>query len=143
MEKALWIDRFCEVYSELGTSNLDSLSAIYHSEVEFIDPMHRVSGRDSLLAYFKRSYQNVISCQFIITNVIATNDQAAVYWKMTFSHKKLNRQQPISIEGHSCLEEKEGLVVYHRDYFDVGAMVYQHIPLIGSVIKMINNRVGE
>lgn len=143
MEKALWIDKFCTVYSELGTDNLDSLSAIYHSEVEFIDPMHRVSGRESLLAYFKQSYLNVISCQFIITDVIAGNDQAAVYWTMTFSHNKLNRQQPISIDGHSRLEEKDGLVIYHRDYFDVGAMVYQHVPVVGTLVNLINNRVGQ
>jgi len=40
----------------------------------------------------------------------------------------------------SHLKFADGKVISHRDYFDLGEMLYEHIPLLGGVIKSI---VGE
>jgi hypothetical protein len=38
--------------------------------------------------------------------------------------------------------DKAGKVRYHRDYFDLGAMLYEHLPLLGSLVKTIKRRLG-
>lgn len=143
MKQALWLERFIKVYSELGTRDFEVLNSIYHPDVEFKDPMHRITGADHLIDYFESIYTNVNSCQFDIHKVIESEDEAALYWNMSYQHKKLNGGKTIVVEGHSHLIAKDGLVIFHRDYLDAGAMVYEHVPLLGSVIRSIKNRMSD
>lgn len=143
MKRALWLQKFIDVYSELGTSNFDVLSQVYHPNIEFADPMHRIDGFDDLMQYFEHLYTYVDSCSFDISHVVESGNEAALYWTMTYRHKKLNGGKAIVVDGHSHLKAKDGVVVYHRDYLDAGAMVYEHIPLLGSVIRMIKRRAGD
>jgi hypothetical protein len=142
MHYAPWLQRFIDVYSELGTEDIGRLESVYHPNVTFIDPLHKVITIDALLRSFERSYTNVMACSFVINHVVESSSQAAVYWEMTFRHTSLNGKKPIVVEGHSYLKEQDGLVIYHRDYLDVGAMIYEHIPLLGGLIKTVKKRAG-
>ncbi|MBB1269318.1 nuclear transport factor 2 family protein [Shewanella sp. SR44-3] len=143
MAQAPWLSRFITVYSTLGTDNLASLSSIYHTEVVFVDPMHKVEGIAALLGYFEQMYQQVISCDFVIEEVLEAPTQAAVYWTMTLRHTALAGGKPIKLDGHSQLKMQDQRVIYHRDYFDLGAMLYEQVPLLGTVIKYIKQRAGQ
>ena len=41
-EYPLWLDNFINIYSQLSVDNLNLLDSIYHQDVMFIDPMHRL-----------------------------------------------------------------------------------------------------
>ncbi|MCL9782365.1 nuclear transport factor 2 family protein [Vibrio sp. S4M6] len=143
MGSSSWLQNFIRVYSELGTDNLGSLIEVYHPNVQFIDPMHQLNGRDALVSYFDQLYSKILSCHFVIEHVIESNNEAAVYWTMTFRHFQLNKKAPITIQGHSHLKASEEQVIYHRDYLDVGAMLYEHVPLLGKLIRSIKHRVSR
>lgn len=34
-------------------------------------------------------------------------------------------------------------IFYHEDFYDVGAMIYQHVPVLGRIIRFINQRIGR
>lgn len=143
MAQALWLQNFIAVYSELSTDNLMLLEKIYHPEVEFVDPIHSVHGMAALLDYFSNLYQQLLSCDFVIEHVLEGESEAAIYWTMTFRHKQLNGAAPISVQGHSRIRAQDNKVIYHRDYLDVGAMLYEHIPLLGSIITTIKRRAAK
>jgi hypothetical protein len=64
-------------------------------------------------------------------------------WTMLLRHKAIKHGQLIRVEGSSYLKHRNGKVYYHRDYFDLGALVYENVPLIGSLIKLIKNRMSQ
>ncbi|NMP15086.1 nuclear transport factor 2 family protein [Thalassotalea sp. Y01] len=138
-----WLNNFVEVYQQLSTDNLDLLERIYHSDVLFEDPMHKVHGYQNLNQYFATLYSNLSACTFRINEVIPGDEQAAIYWQMQFSHPKLNGGDSVSVDGHSHIKQAQGKVIYHRDYLDVGAMLYEHIPVVGRIIKAIKQRAGQ
>ncbi len=142
MEQPDWLERFIQIYTELSADDLQALREIYHPNVEFIDPMHRIWGCDMLMRYFQTLYSNITSCQFHIDQMLRSDEEAGLYWTMSFQHKNLNRGRLIKVEGHSHLKVRDGVVIYHRDYLDAGAMVYEHIPLLGRVIRAIKHRAG-
>lgn len=135
--------RFIEVYQSLNKDNLFLLDDIYHQDITFKDPLHQVTGLTELTDYFSALYSNLSYCQFIISDAVSTDDQAFVYWTMQYAHPKLNGAQQISVEGHSCLRFVDDKIISHRDYFDAGALLYRHIPLLGSVIKYIDKRAAQ
>ncbi|TWX53632.1 nuclear transport factor 2 family protein [Colwellia hornerae] len=139
----LWLDNFVKVYQTLSTDNLDLLSTIYHGDVVFIDPIHQLKGFNNLFEYFKNLYENLTTCDFVINNVITDKDQAAIYWTMSYQHPKLNKGKLITVIGHSHIKGYEDKIIYHRDYLDLGAMLYEQLPVLGKLIKLIKQKAAK
>lgn len=138
-----WLQTFIDIYQTLTVDNVDNILEIYHQQVMFEDPLHRVDGLPELLNYFTGLYTHLTSCDFVINHYFSYDNQASIYWTMTFTHSKLNNGHPVEVEGHSHLKGAEGKVIYHRDYLDVGAMLYEHIPLLGAGVRFIKRRASQ
>ncbi|NTS76472.1 nuclear transport factor 2 family protein [Catenovulum sp. SM1970] len=143
MAQPKWLQHFLSTYQALNKDNLARLTDIYHDEIEFEDPLHKVVGLTDLNQYFANLYENVTDIHFDIHHYIAQDNQAAIYWTMVYSHPKLNSGQDIQVEGHSLLTIVGDRVIRHRDYVDMGAMLYEHIPLLGWGVKAIKNRASR
>jgi hypothetical protein len=139
----LWLSRFVIVYQKLSIDNLNLLSTIYHDRVTFIDPMHHVEGYDDLYQYFKSLYQNLSSCEFVIDDVIWQNSKASIFWTMTYQHSKLNKGRPVTVLGTSHIRGEDDKVIYHRDYLDLGAMLYEQLPVLGKLTKWIKTKAAN
>lgn len=136
------IENFCTLYQSLNKDNLVRLKEVYSDDVLFIDPMHQVNGIESLTAYFANLYENMEYCHFYINHVIEQEDHACIIWRMEYAHQKIKNGQRISVDGTSHLQFSEK-INSHRDYLDLGQMLYEQLPLIGSVIKKIKKRACQ
>jgi hypothetical protein len=139
----LWLNNFVSVYQTLSIDNLELLDNIYHENVTFEDPIHKLEGFDNLYQYFEGLYQNLTSCEFVIHQVIVQDSSAAIYWQMSYQHTKLNKGKTVTIFGNSHIKAEAGKVIYHRDYLDLGAMLYEQLPIIGKVIRWIKSRAAK
>jgi len=139
----LWLKNFVEVYQNLSTDNLELLESIYHENITFVDPIHQVEGFDNLYRYFDGLYQNLASCDFIIERVIVQHSNASIYWQMTYQHKKLNKGKGVTIWGNSHISAEAGKVIYHRDYLDLGVMLYEQLPVLGKLIRWIKLQAAK
>ncbi|NGN96483.1 nuclear transport factor 2 family protein [Grimontia sp. S25] len=137
------LDRFITVYTSLRKDNLNSLDEIYSQDVVFEDPAHRIEGYHNLSRYFESMYTNVTDCRFDIHDHAVNGDVAFISWTMTLSHPKLEGGAERAVKGCTRLVLKEGRVVVHRDYFDLGEMLYEALPVLGSAVKMIKKRLGQ
>ncbi|MGR5093105.1 nuclear transport factor 2 family protein [Vibrio maritimus] len=137
------IEAVSEVYEKLSKDNLYLLEGLYHKDVVFEDSAHRFEGWDQLSAYFDSLYTNVIQCDFSIQHHQQVEDTGFLTWTMKLKHPKLNGGQPVEVNGVSHIRFKGDRVIYHRDYFDLGEMLYENIPLLGAVIKNIKQRLGK
>ncbi|GAB5993073.1 nuclear transport factor 2 family protein [Aeromonas enteropelogenes] len=135
--------RFVALYQQLDRQQLHRLSEVYADEVIFIDPAHRIEGLAALSDYFAALYQRLAYCRFVITSQQQQERQAWLGWTMTFSHPRLRGGKPVTVEGATRLEfDEQGKVCLHRDYFDLGAMLYEQLPLLGSLVRTIKGRLG-
>ncbi|MCZ0751503.1 nuclear transport factor 2 family protein [Aeromonas enteropelogenes] len=134
--------RFVALYQQLDRQQLHRLSEVYADEVIFIDPAHRIEGLAALSDYFAALYQRLAYCRFVITSQQQQGRQAWLGWTMTFSHPRLRGGKPVTMEGATRLElDEEGKVCLHRDYFDLGAMLYEQLPLLGPLVRTIKGRL--
>lgn len=138
-----WIKAFQTMYQRLDASNLELLHDWYHQDVTFIDPIHEIKGLDALKSYFKGMYSNVEQIEFIYQWQVAQGNHLAIGWQMRFSHTKLNAGKTIKVDGVTHLEVKEDKILMHRDYFDLGAMLYEQIPLLGRVVRAVKSRAAN
>lgn len=138
------MDSFLQMYKELNADNLHLLESVYSSDITFIDPAHEIHGLEHLRVYFTALYQNVDSIAFEFRDIVQQNSCCYLQWDMAFRHKSIARGKPVVVAGTTFLKFNEnGQVYYHRDYFDLGAMLYEHLPLLGRLITTIKRRLGK
>ncbi|MBS4688454.1 nuclear transport factor 2 family protein [Aeromonas sobria] len=135
---------FIALYQQLDKQQLHRLPEIYAEQVIFVDPAHRIDGLAALTDYFAAMYQRLAYCRFDITSQQQQGQEAWISWIMHFSHPRLASGQTVTVEGATRLTfDQLGKVVMHRDYFDLGAMLYEQLPLLGSVVRAIRGRLGS
>ena len=54
---------------------------------------------------------------------------------------KLCCGKPISVQGTSHIRFTDK-VYFHQDYFDGGALLYEHVPVLGSIIQQLKKRMA-
>jgi hypothetical protein len=47
------------------------------------------------------------------------------------------------VDGFSQISFEDNKVKHHRDYFDLGSMLYEQIPVLGLLIKKIKSGLGQ
>jgi hypothetical protein len=138
------LDTFLNTFNQLDKNNLSLLETIYHPDIRFIDPAHSLEGLPALKQYFFSLYENVRSIRFAFDTPMQSGSQAFVTWTLHMNHPRLAKGRPVAMQGCSCLTfASDGRVIRHRDYFDLGAMIYEHLPLVGGIIKTIKKRLGS
>jgi len=135
------VERFQALFRVLDKDKLHLLPLCYAPEIEFTDPFHRIEGLAGLTAYLERSYANVLSCTFTFENSVRDGSAAVLPWTMHLQHPRLYGGRRHDTPGCSHLRISRGLVVYHRDFFDAGSMLYEGVPLVGPVIRFIKGRL--
>ncbi len=134
---------FLDTFQQLDGDKLHLLRRIYAPTITFIDPIHTVEGIETLIQYYAQLYTNVISLDFSFNNQLHVGNEAYVQWSLLIAHTKLNNGQVNAVPGASYLQfGEDNRVFLHRDYFDLGAMLYEHIPVLGYLLKSIKRRLG-
>ena len=139
-----FLQAFGSEFARLDAGNLHRLRDLYSADVHFTDPLHDVCGLVELERYFSALYANVRQLNFEFTGHDEVCDgQGYLRWIMSYRHPRLNGGRLISLEGCSLLRwNADGKVVRHRDYFDAGALLYQHVPVLGAAIRLLQRRLA-
>ena len=135
------VDAFCQFYQKLDASSVTALADVYANDVIFVDPVKQHQGLPALTAYFANLLENTENCVFDIKTVVTNDSATFVTWVMHFQHPKLASNNAISVSGVTELHIENDKVNYHRDYYDMGEMIYEHVPVLGGVVKWIKRRL--
>ena len=121
-------------------TSIDDFRTIYDAQVRFKDPFNEVKGIDAVHRIFAHMYRNLDAPKFTITEYIEKADVAYVKWEFHFSFKNVVTEE--MFEGVSRLViDEEDRVVEHVDYWDAAEHMYEKMPLIGSLLRMIKRKI--
>lgn len=132
-------------FNALRADNLEILDGFYAQEMRFEDPLGSIDGLPAMKDYYAKMYQNVTDIRFDFEKIVGEGEEFMATWTMTLEAKGLNSGEPVSSKGvsHLRFDPSSGLVVYHRDYFDMYEFIYQHIPFVGYVTRKVNERLAH
>lgn len=130
-------------FAELDKDNLHLLGELYSEDVAFTDPLHEVHGLSNLRKYFAELYANVRDLQFEFHAFDQVREgKGYLRWTMTYRHPRLNQGEQIAVQGCSHLLWTDNKVFQHRDFFDAGALLYEHLPVMGRMIGWLKRRLA-
>lgn len=139
-ENLALIERFKSFYKDVKNPHLDSIADIYAGNIKFKDPVHQVVGLAELHAYLSEMCENVESGRFEFLDQMVGQDTAYIKWNMYFRHPKLGKDT-IVVRGMSQIQFNER-IYFHEDVYDMGQMIYEHVPVLGWAVKRLKQRLS-
>ena len=136
-------ERVLEFYGNVASGDFSTVESLYAEDVHFEDPTHAINGRDRLKAHFKTLYDNCNSCSFKFHQTVDTNSEIFLAWTMFISHPRIRGGKIVRVEGSSFIKTHDGQVIYHREYYDLGSLVYENLPIFGPLTRFIKSRLAR
>jgi hypothetical protein len=119
---------------------LEAFRDCFDDYAGFSDPFHTVIGVEAIYQVFEKMYADLYKPRFKIDEVIANDDVAYIRWHFFYRFKEHGAPQNFS--GVSRVEfSSSGKVLKHTDYWDAASNLYEHLPLIGSIMRFIKERI--
>lgn len=137
------VQDIAKFFNEFSYEKIDLADTFYDEKIEFHDPLGSIYGLKDIKAYYAKLYKEVISIRFEFTSVVTQGEEQVGIWIMHLRAKGIKNGQEISVPGSSHIKYKNGKAIYHRDYFDMGAFVYEHVPVLSRVIKFIKGKLAH
>lgn len=135
------LNQLVAFYQRLDASQLSMLAEIYHPDIRLIDPVAEHQGIVVVERYFSALLKNLRHCRFEMTLIRELGDDALLLWRMEYAHPRLQGGADQTLQGSSYLKMRDGKVIFQRDYYDMGAMLYEKLPLLGPVVRLIKRRL--
>ena len=134
------VDLFKDTFHRLNATSLHLLTGLYSEQVVFQDPFRRLEGLPALRRYFAELYRHTTSSAFVFEQEFVGEGSAMLTWTMSVRHPRLRGGRLIHVTGATRLGFHDK-IIFHRDYFDAGELIYEHLPLLGPLVRAIKRRV--
>ena len=118
---------------------LRELLPLYAGDVTFQDPIQTKHGKDGFAAINERLAARSKRLAFHVRSSLAGDDQAFVTWHMELEPRF---GPTLHCDGVTHLRLRDGLVVEHRDYWDLLDTVAGSLPGVATVYRALVAKLG-
>ena len=136
--------RFAEFFSSFSPDRVERLlPQTYAENVYFNDTLKSIRGRKALAHYLAESAAAVDDCRVeIVSSSPVQAGEFFLRWKMMIRFKRFRRGVETWSIGASHLRfDADGRVTYHQDYWNAADGLFQHVPVLGWMIRAIKRRL--
>lgn len=134
-------EKFIDFYRDLGLHSIGKLDGIYHPNVKFVDPVGEHNGLPQVEHYFTHLLTTTKSCQFVVTSLLSEDEKALARWQMKMRHPKIGKGREVVLDGVSELVIEDGFIMQQTDFYDMGTMIYEHLPVLGPLIRFVKRKM--
>lgn len=131
--------RYRGVLESLGADTLHTLDDVLAKDVRFKDPIHDVTGRDTMKDVFSRLFGSTDDLVFIIDDWACSKQ--SVYFRWTLTARLSGK--PWSVTGVTqAAFDAAGQVTDHVEYWDAASQLYDRFPVIGPLLRFVRRRIA-
>ena len=128
-------------YENIQINRISNLVKLYAEDAVFKDPFQEVHGRDAIAKIFAKMFSQLDGPSFKIISAVGQDFEASLLWEFHFRFKRWNTN-PQNLRGVSWLKFNElGLINSHIDYWDPAEGIYEKLPLLGSIMRLLKSSV--
>ena len=117
-----------DFYSGFSLDTIAALDAIYTQDV-------------AVKSYRRRMATNMTHYSIRYVDELVGSNSAYLTWEMEVAHPRLKGGKPFTVRGMTQLKFT-GKVYYHEDSYDLGALVYEQVPVLGVMARGLKQRLA-
>lgn len=135
------LDALVTLFETLTVESVARLPQFYAEDCRFRDPFNDVCGRAALAAIFRHMFEQLEAPRFIVRERVVEPPRALLTWDFEFHFRRWRPRQRQIIHGASLLSfDAAGLVAVHRDYWDAAEELYEKLPAIGALLRLLKRQ---
>lgn len=141
--EAAAVERFKDFFSVLSEENVKSkIDRVYAADAYLNDTLKESEGVEQIREYFIESARAVHECRVDVADWTRSDGDYYFRWIMTIRFKRFGGGRETRSIGVSHVRfDAEGRVALHQDYWDAASGLFEHIPLVGGLIRLIKRRL--
>jgi hypothetical protein len=159
-QPTLELQNIIHFYENLSAQSVTQLHLLYADQAYFKDPFNEVTGLAPIEAIFREMFVQVLEPRFKVLQAIHNQAipaekmqnshipasatlayDAFLIWEFRFRFKGFKSEQTQMVRGSSHLSfDEERKISVHRDYWDVAEELYEKIPVLGGLMRLLKRR---
>lgn len=135
-------ERIREIFSTspFDEAAVDRVAPYYADDAVFSDPIQTLHGRDAFVEMNKRLLERVRELRFDVRALVADDEHILLVWTMHVAMK--TPAKVLSIDGVTHCRLRDGLIVEHRDYWDLVGSIMDATPIAGDIYRWFVSKLG-
>lgn len=129
-------------FETLAPADVARLPVLYAPEAYFKDPFNEVRGTEAIGRIFFHMFEQVESPRFIVLEAVCDGADAFLTWDFRFRLRRLRGEQLIRGATHLKFAA-DGRIDYHRDYWDAAEELYEKLPVLGGLMRLLKRRASR
>lgn len=129
---------YARLYEELSPERLEDMRELLAVDVRFKDPFNDVRGVDAMLRVMAAMFRLGVP-HFDVLDRVASGRAGYILWRYTS-----DRDNPRAwiVRGMTELRfDEEGRITEHVDHWDAAGQIYEKMPLLGGLLRLIRRRM--
>jgi len=131
-----------QFYEQFSVETIARLDEIYTQDLEFRDPVHTMHGSLAVKNYLRRLASELSHYRIRYLDESIGEHAAYLTWEMDYAHKRLRQGRIITVRGMSQVRYTTR-IFYHEDCYDLGALLYEHLPGLGLATRHLKHRLAR
>jgi ketosteroid isomerase-like protein len=133
------VDRFRQFLSHLDEKTArEETEKVYAPDAYLNDTLKTVRGAPAIRDYFVKTARGLDSMSVQFDDLAVSGGNYYFRWTMETRMKNLARGKTVRTIGVTLVRfDREGRVIMHQDFWDSAQGVWEHVPVIGAVIRRI------
>jgi hypothetical protein len=115
---------------------------VYAPDAYLNDTLKTIHGAPAIRDYFIKTAKGLDSMTVTFDDLAVSGRNYYFRWTMDTRMKNLARGKTVRTIGITLVRfDSEGRVILHQDFWDSAQGVWEHVPVMGSVIRWIRTKI--
>ncbi len=131
--------RYGAFFETLTPAGVEGARALVTADMRFKDPFNDVRGVDRVVRLLAKMFEDAAEIRFKMLEIVGTDEVWFLHWEFSCRPRMMGGRTPWLIPGVSriTIDPASGLIAEHVDYWDAGEYLYERLPIVGRLIRLI------
>lgn len=132
------LDEIVRWFETLTPESVRRAGEVYAPDAHFMDPFNEVRGVEPIARVYAHMFEQVEAPRFAVTDRFLGDGGAVLLWNFAFGPSRARRH----LRGASHLVfAADGRIARHRDYWDAAGELYEKVPVLGGLLRLVKRRL--
>jgi steroid delta-isomerase len=128
-----------DLFERFSQRDVEVLGTWYREDASFKDPFNDVRGIDAIRRVYDHMFETLEQPRFKVTQTTAQGSHCWLTWEFRFGAAS----QPRLVHGATHITfAGDGRIQAHRDYWDPAEELYEKLPVLGTLMRLIKRRLA-
>lgn len=133
------LNDYAAMFAGFSPEELAKLDRLCAPDIVFRDPFHEVTGLEAMRRVFLSMFRLFDAPSFVVHDRGLGSDHGFILWSFDGGVRAGGKLQ---FDGTTTLLfDGLGRVARHVDHWDAASAVHARLPLLGSIVRLINARI--